>query len=42
MAISGDTALIGWSLREFGGTMSAEWAEKAGDEGQAMLTKYGM
>ena len=30
------------SLREFGATMSAEWAAKAGDEGQALLMKYGM
>lgn len=30
------------SLKEFGATMSAEWAEKAGDEGQALLKKFGM
>ena len=30
------------SLKGFGTTMSAEWAKKAGDEGQALLKKYGM
>ncbi len=30
------------SLKGFGATMSAEWAKKAGDEGQALLKQYGM
>ena len=30
------------SLREIGATMSAEWAEKAGADGQALLDAYKM
>lgn len=30
------------SLKDIGETMSAEWAAKAGDEGQALLNSYGM
>lgn len=30
------------SLKEIGDIMSAEWAAKAGDEGQALLKQYGM
>ena len=30
------------SLKEIGATMSAEWAAKAGDEGQMLLKQYGM
>ncbi len=39
--ITPSASLMG-SLREFGATMSAEWAAKAGDEGQALLKQYGM
>ncbi len=39
--VTPSASLMG-SLRDFGATMSAEWAAKAGDEGQALLMKYGM
>ena len=39
--ITPSASLMG-SLRDFGATMSAEWAAKAGDEGQALLMQYGM
>lgn len=39
--VTPSASLMG-SLREIGATMSAEWAEKAGEEGQELLMKYGM
>ena len=39
--VTPSASLMG-SLRDFGATMSAEWAAKAGDEGQALLMQYGM
>ena len=39
--VTPSASLMG-SLREIGAAMSAEWAEKSGDEGQALLMKYGM
>ena len=39
--VTPSASLMG-SLREIGATISAEWAEKAGEEGQELLKQYGM